>query len=115
MRRKKKLQTYEQHLKAFEYKAALTSALATKNPEVIVALIEELVERSGLYVAVANRSEEELCQLLEFLIWKVGDYRYSNILVEVARIILNIYAGVIGLSDKVDYRLFKDLEREVRQ
>lgn len=81
----------------------------------MVALIEELVERGGLYIALGSRSEDELCQLLEFLVWKVGDYRYSNVLVEVARILLNMYSGVVGLSDKVDYRLFKDLEREVRQ
>ena len=79
-----------------------------------MALIEELVERDGLYIALANRSETELCQLLEFLIWKISDYRYSNVLVEVARLVLNIYVAVIGLSDKVDYRLFKDLEKEVR-
>jgi hypothetical protein len=45
----------------------------------------------------------------------VSDYRYSNVLVDVARIVLNMYSGVIGLSDKVDYRLFKDLDREVKQ
>ena len=44
-------------MKSFEYKQALTSALATKNPEVIVALIEELVERDGLFIALGNRSE----------------------------------------------------------
>ncbi len=102
-------------MKSFEYKQALTSALATKNPEVIVALIEELVERDGLFIALGNRSEQELCVLLEFLVWKISDYRYSNVLIEVARIVLNMYAGVVGLSDKVDYRLFKDLETEVRQ
>jgi U3 small nucleolar RNA-associated protein 15 len=101
-------------LKTFEYKLALNSALNTKNPEVVVALFEELVERNGLFIALANRSEVELCQVLEFLVWKISDYRYSNVLVEVARIVLNMYAGVIGLSDKVDYRLFKDLEKEVR-
>ena len=59
-RRKKKLQSYEQHLKSFEYKAALTSALAIRNPEVVVALFEELVERDGLFIALGNRSEQEL-------------------------------------------------------
>lgn len=47
--------------------------------------------------------------------WKISDYRYSNVLIEVARLVLNMYAGVVGLSDKVDYRLFKDLENEVKQ
>ena len=43
--RKHKLQPYETHLKRFEYKLALNSALQSKNPEVILALIEELVAR----------------------------------------------------------------------
>lgn len=53
--------------------------------------------------------------MLEFLAWKVSDYRYSNVLVEVARIVLNMYAGVFGMNDRVDGRLFSDLAKEVRQ
>jgi hypothetical protein len=41
--KKKKLQSYEQKLKRFEYKNALTSALDSKNPEITLSLIEELV------------------------------------------------------------------------
>lgn len=48
-------------MKTFEYKLALSSALNTKNPEVIVALFEELIERNGLFIAIGNRSEIELC------------------------------------------------------
>ena len=55
--KKRKLQPYEQKLKQFEYKAALNSALDSRNPEVILSLIEELVEREGLYIAIGNRSE----------------------------------------------------------
>ena len=57
MTKKRKLQPYEQKLKRFEYKAALNSALEAKNPEVVLSLIEELVEREGLYIAISNRSE----------------------------------------------------------
>ncbi len=35
-------------------------ALNQNNAEVIVTLFEELVERGGLEIALANRSEEEL-------------------------------------------------------
>jgi hypothetical protein len=38
----------------------LNKSLTTGNPEVTLALIEELVERGALYTAVGNRSEEEL-------------------------------------------------------
>lgn len=74
----------------------MNSALQQKNPEIVVALIEELVERGGLEIALAKRSEQELIQLLEFLYWKMLDHRYQNVLIEVFRITLDMYSGVIG-------------------
>ena len=108
--KKRKLQAYEQKLKRFEYRNALTSALDSKNPEIVLSLIEELVQRDGLYIAVANRNEGELLKLVDFVIWKLADHRYASVLFDVARIILDVYAGVVGLSEKVDNRLFKDLK-----
>jgi len=108
--RKHKLQPYETHLKRFEYKLALNSALQSKNPEVILALIEELVARQGLHMALANRSEPELLILISFLTWKIADHRYSDVLVEVARILIDMYLGVMGMSSQVDKALFKDLK-----
>jgi U3 small nucleolar RNA-associated protein 15 len=46
--KKQRLQPYEQNLKRFEYKSALNSALQTRNPEIVLTLIEELVERGGV-------------------------------------------------------------------
>ena len=74
----------------------------------VLALIEELVERGALYNAIANRSEEELGALVNFLIWKVADHRYGSVLVEVARITIDMYVGVFGLLSEVDTK-FKQL------
>lgn len=108
-KKKRKLQVYEQHLKRFEYRLALNTALLGRNPEVILSLIEELVERDALYIALGSRSQDELVNLLDFLIWKLPDHRYAQVLLEVARITLDMYAGVIGLSDKIDNKLFNQL------
>jgi len=78
------------------------------NPEIVLALIEELVERGALHNAIANRSEEELITLVDFLIWKVADHRYGSVLVEVARITIDMYVGIFGLSSEVDKK-FKEL------
>ena len=48
--------------------------------------------------------------MVDFIIWKIPDHRYSAVLYDVARITLDIYAGVIGLSDKLDGKLFKELK-----
>ena len=108
-KRRRKLQAYEQHLKQFEYRQALNAALNSQNPEVVLSLIEELVERDALYIALGNRDEDELVKLLDFLVWKLADHRYAQVLLEVARITLDMYAGVVGLSDRVDNKLFNQL------
>ena len=50
-------------------------------------------------------------KLVEFLIWKLPDHRYSQVLVEVARITIDMYASVIGLSQSVDGKLLKELSK----
>ena len=106
-KRRQKLQPYEMMLKKFEYKNSFSKALEGGNPEVVTALCEELVERGGLYTSLAGRSSEELVKVYDFLIWKVGDHRYGQVLVEVARIVVDIYTGVIGLSAEADAKLHK--------
>lgn len=56
--KKQKLQKYEKLLKQFAYKDALTSAIEQGNTEVVVALIEELMQRNGLDSALGQRSPE---------------------------------------------------------
>lgn len=49
--------------------------------------------------------------LLTFLNWKIQDIRYQTVLVEVARLVIDMYSAVLGgFSQKVDQALFKDLK-----
>lgn len=61
---------------------ALNAALEQKNPEVTMALVEELIQRgNGLEIALSNRSPDELKMVVKFIQWKVQDYRYQNVLI----------------------------------
>ncbi|CAI2366443.1 unnamed protein product [Moneuplotes crassus] len=111
-RKKINLQKFEKYLKKFQYKNALNSALEKRSTDITVSLIEELIQRSSLEIAIANRSEEELILLLDFLIWKISDYRFSDILVEVAKIVIDMYSCVIGHSEEV-FKKFKELYTKV--
>jgi hypothetical protein len=68
-------------LKKFQYKKALNDSLIQNNPETVLALLEELIQRGGLEIALANRSADELQMVAEFIKWKICDYRYQNVLV----------------------------------
>ena len=112
--RKTKLQAYETHLKKFQYKQALLTAVSQGNPEIILALLEELTERGGLEISLANYSENELVKFLEFLNVKGFDHRYQSVLTEVMRVVLDMYSAVIGnFSQKVDNLVFKKIKKNV--
>jgi hypothetical protein len=49
---------------------------------------------------------------MTFLIWKVADHRYSNVLVEVTRITIEMYTGVFGLSPTIQKKL-SELEKVI--
>lgn len=65
------------------------------NPEVVISLIEELIQRGGLEIALANRSPEELMQLMKFIKWKICDYRYQHVLIQLLRFIIDMYYNVL--------------------
>lgn len=59
----------------------MNKAIQSGNPEIVLALIEELIQRSSLEVALANRSEKELEDLLKFVKWKIQDIKYQSVLI----------------------------------
>lgn len=54
---KKKLKEYDIYFKKFQYHSALDAALLTKNVEIIISVLEELLDRNALKVALLNRNE----------------------------------------------------------
>jgi len=69
----------------------LNLCLKANNPEVTLALFEELVERGSLELALSQRSPAEFRSLLGFIRWKITDHRYQTLLIEVARVLIDMY------------------------
>uniref|UniRef100_A0A7S3IDX3 U3 small nucleolar RNA-associated protein 15 C-terminal domain-containing protein n=1 Tax=Strombidium inclinatum TaxID=197538 RepID=A0A7S3IDX3_9SPIT len=117
--KKVKLQKFEVALRKFQYKQALNEAIDQGNPEVVLTLIEELIQRGGksLEIALSNRSDDELKKLLEFVKWKITDYRYQHVLVQILRFTLDLYSSVLGtgLAPEVDQMVTGDMLKLVEQ
>ena len=77
----------------------MSEAIQTNNPEVVVALVEELLQRGGLELALANRQPDELEMLLSFVNWKLPDHRYQHVLTQLLRFVMDMYAGVLLSAD----------------
>jgi U3 small nucleolar RNA-associated protein 15 len=85
--KKVKLQNYDLLMKEFSYGDALDSALNTRQPGVITALLEEMVARGddALKAALGGRNDIRLEPLMVFLIKYVTMPKYSKLLVRICK------------------------------
>lgn len=107
------LRPYEKHLKLFNYQLALDTALKSRNPLVVVTVLEELCRRSGLTIALTGRDENSLEPILSFAAKYISNPRYSKLIVQVTHKLLDMYSSVIGHSDAID-ELFLKLAKQVK-
>ncbi|KAL0574665.1 U3 small nucleolar RNA-associated protein 15 [Marasmius crinis-equi] len=117
-RRTKKLKNYDKFLKSFKYSAALDAVLK-KNvpPTVAFSLIQELIHRDGLRTALSYRDDVLLEPVLRLLVKYVTDPRFGELVCNVASIVIEMYAPILGQSPLIDglfLRLRKKVIAEIR-
>lgn len=111
-----KFSRYDKYLRSFQHSKALDAALQARKPEVTVSVIQELIRRQGIKAAVAGRNEVSLGRLLKFLIRYIGDPRFSMTLLDVALILIDIYAATVASFPETIaqfYKLKKIVDQEV--
>lgn len=118
MRPKKlKLAAHDKLLKKFRHKEALVSVLGCKNPENVVAVMEELVARRKLLKCVENLDNEELGLLLMFLHKYTSVPRFSALLMGLTKKVLEMRVedirGSEALKDQIR-NLKRSVEEEIR-
>jgi U3 small nucleolar RNA-associated protein 15 len=106
--KKQKLQDYDIYLKKFQYHNALDSALQKNNVEIILSLLEELIDRNVLKLALMNRTEDDLILLLNFIKWKIRDPKAINILIYMLELIIEFYMVMLDRSVPVR-KLFNEI------
>lgn len=100
--KKQALRPYDVYLKKFQYGKALDAALKNGQPLIVTSVLDELVQRAGLKIALSNRDERSLEPILRFLVKYIAHPRYSQLLIDVANVLLDMYSGVLGQSIVVD-------------
>lgn len=127
--KKANLKPYEVYLKKFQYTNALNATLEvcspvirsavgsfhpvqTLDPVIVFSMLEELVLRNGLGIALAGRDEETLQPLVAFIVKYITHPRYASLLIDVCNVLFDLYASVVGQSPVID-DLFLLLQRKV--
>ncbi|XP_009788341.1 protein SLOW WALKER 1-like [Nicotiana sylvestris] len=115
--KKIKVAEHDKLLKKFMHKEALVAALSGKNPENVVAVMEELVARKKLLRCVSNLETEELGLLLRFLQRYSTMPRFSRFLMGLTKKVIEMRTEDIKSSDELRghiRNLKRDVEEEIR-
>lgn len=107
-----RLRPYEMQLKKFNYQGALDASLKSRNPVIVITVLEELCRRGGLTIALSGRDETTLEQLLSFIARYITMPRYMELLIQVSHRLLDLYQSILGQSNAID-ELFLKLQRQV--
>lgn len=110
--KKVKLKAYDKFLKKFQYHDALDCALATRMAPVIITVLEELVYRRALNIAISNRDPAGLEPLVAFIVKQIDNTRYAALLMDITNLLLDRYTSVLGQSVVLD-ELFVKLKNKV--
>lgn len=88
-KKKKMPKKFDTALRKFQYGEALWSAIETKNTDVIITLLEELVARDALGIAFKNKTPEQISSFLVFLLRKMDSLVHGPFCLRVAMAVLD--------------------------
>ncbi|KAG7096906.1 hypothetical protein E1B28_004311 [Marasmius oreades] len=112
-RRSRRLKNYDKFLKSFKYSAALDAVLKKNVPPTIAfSLIQELIHRDGLRIALSYRDDVMLEPVLRLLVRHTTDSRFGQMVCDVASVVIEMYTPILGQSPVID-GLFIQLRRKV--
>lgn len=94
-KRRQRLEEYDKCLKLFEYGNALDAALKIrfrrKTPETTIAVFRELIRRDALRSSLAGRNDPGVADILKFLSKNYCTREFQETIVDVIKILLDIY------------------------
>jgi U3 small nucleolar RNA-associated protein 15 len=67
----------------------------------IITVIEELIDRNALKLALLNRSPEDLELLLQFILWKIRDPKAMNVLIYMLNLLIDFYMIMYGKNERI--------------
>jgi hypothetical protein len=79
-----------------------------------MSLIEELIDRNVLKLALINRNEDELALVLKFILWKIRDPKSMNTLLYLFNLLIDFYMIMYGKNEKIS-KLFEDILNNIRE
>jgi len=106
-KKRKKLRPYDVFIRKFQYNNALDAAMKEAHPVIVVSVIDELMQRNGLKIALSGRTDADLLPVLAFVVKHIANPHYTRPLLQTANLILDLYGSVCRQSSMIDDLVMK--------
>ena len=101
----------DKYIKKFQYQKALNSAIK-KDDEIVFSIIDELVDRNTLKLALFNEDQNSLIDILKLIKKKIHNPANMNQMIYLMDIINKYYGIFRGKNEEIN-NLFKEIEQEI--
>ncbi|XP_049872094.1 U3 small nucleolar RNA-associated protein 15 homolog [Pectinophora gossypiella] len=106
-------------LRKSEFSKALATVLkavvATKHPEKTAAVIQEMLRRKILHIAMVGLDEQKIGALLKFFIKNLGETRFTRTVIDAANVFVDVFDAQVKLFSEQNLWLYKSLQKELRE
>lgn len=103
----KKMKPWDRAMHLTRYAEALDFAIASKQKEIVMAVLTELRYRSALRSALENRNEQTLQPVMYWIFTNISTTEYTGICVQVAMVVLDLYSKHVGMSQTISHQVTK--------
>ena len=108
-----KLNESDKYIKKFQYQKALNSAV-DKNDEIVFSIIDELVDRNTLKLALLNEDKNSLINILKLIKEKIHNPSKMNQILYLMELINKYYGVFKGKNEEIN-NLFNEIEKEINE
>lgn len=109
------LKPFDKAMKKFRFREALDQSLQTRDPGVVLAVLEQLCAQGGdghaLQAALSQRTASGLQPIMKILCKYVADPRTMKVSVPIAHAVFDLYSQVVGISNEFDTKVMQLHER----
>lgn len=112
-KQKIKLNESDKYIKKFQYQKALNSAVQ-KDDEIVFSIIDELLDRNTLKLALFNEDQNNLINILKLVKKKIHNPSKVNQIIYLMEILNKFYGVFKGKNEEIN-NLFNEIEKEINE
>ncbi|CAB3235035.1 unnamed protein product [Arctia plantaginis] len=107
----------DKFLRKMEFTKALSAVLktyvATKFPEKTTALIQEMLRRKVLHVAMDGLNEKDIGRLLKYFKKNVGETRFSRVIIDASNVFVDVFGNHVNTFSESNKFLYTSLGKAI--